>query len=90
MGYAFSDRIDTQLMLAALDIAYCRRKPPKGLIFHSDRGVQYTAKAYRERLETYDIRLFLCPFFREGLKFYWSATVYFKGHIPALCGKSCP
>ena len=33
-----------------------RRKPPKGLIFHSDRGVQYAAKAYRERLEAYGIR----------------------------------
>ena len=56
MGYAFSDRIDTQLTLAALDMAHCRRKPPKGLISHSDRGVQYAAKAYRERLGTYGIR----------------------------------
>lgn len=56
VGYAFSDRIDKQLTLAALDMAYRRRKPPKGLIFHSDRGVQYAAKAYRERLETYHIR----------------------------------
>ena len=56
VGYAFSDRIDTQLTLAALDMAYRRRKPPKGLIFHSDRGVQYAAKAYQERLEAYGIR----------------------------------
>ena len=56
VGYAFSDRIDTQLTLAALDMAYRRRRPPKGLIFHSDRGVQYAARAYRERLETYGIR----------------------------------
>ena len=50
VGYAFSDRIDTQLTLAALDMAYRRRRPARGLIFHSDRGVQYAAKAYRERL----------------------------------------
>ena len=56
VGYAFSDRIDTQLTLAALDMAYRRRRPPKGLIFHSDRGVQYAAKAYRERLDAYGIR----------------------------------
>lgn len=56
VGYAFSNRIDTQLTLAALDMAYRRRKPPKGLIFHSDRGVQYASKAYRERLESYGIR----------------------------------
>ncbi len=53
MGYAFSDRIDTQLTLEALDMAYQSRKPPKGLIFHSDRGVQYASKAYRDRLEEY-------------------------------------
>ncbi len=56
VGYAFSDRIDTQLTLNALDLAYRRRMPPKGLIFHSDRGVQYASKAYRERLEEYHIR----------------------------------
>ncbi len=56
VGYAFSDRIDTQLTLAALDMAYRRRKPGEGLIFHSDRGVQYASKAYRERLEAYGIR----------------------------------
>lgn len=56
VGYAFSDRIDTQLTLAALDMACRRRKPPRGLIFHSDRGVQYAAHAYRERLELYGIR----------------------------------
>ena len=28
----------------------------QGLIFHSDRGVQYAARAYRERLEAYGIR----------------------------------
>ena len=56
VGYAFSDKIDTRLTLAALDMAYRRRKPARGLIFHSDRGVQYAARAYRERLETYGIR----------------------------------
>ena len=56
VGYAFSDHIDTELTLAALDMAYRRRKPPKGLIFHSDRGVQYAARAYRNRLEAYGIR----------------------------------
>ena len=37
-------------------MAYRRRKPSAGLIFHSDRGVQYAARAYRERLEAYGIR----------------------------------
>ena len=50
VGYAFSDRIDTNLTLAALGMAVRRRKPLPGLIFHSDRGVQYAAYAYRQRL----------------------------------------
>ena len=56
VGYAFSDKIDTRLTLAALDMAYRRHKPARGLIFHSDRGVQYAARAYRERLESCGIR----------------------------------
>ena len=56
VGYAFSDRIDTSLTLAALDMAVRRCKPSTGLIFHSDRGVQYAARAFRERLATYGIR----------------------------------
>lgn len=50
VGYAFSDRIDTNLTLAALAMAVRRRRPSQGLIFHSDRGVQYAACAYRQRL----------------------------------------
>ncbi len=55
MDYAFSDRVDTQLTLDDLDMAYRRRESPWGLIFHSDWGVQYASKAYRERLVKYGI-----------------------------------
>jgi putative transposase len=27
-----------EMVLAALDMAYVNRRPPRGLIFHSDRG----------------------------------------------------
>ena len=50
VGYAFSDRIDTNLTIAALDMAVRRCPPLPGLIFHSDRGVQYAAFAYRQHL----------------------------------------
>ena len=49
-------RVHRQMQLAALDTTYRRRKPAKGLIFRSDRGVQYASKAYRERLDAYGIR----------------------------------
>lgn len=56
VGYAFSSRIDTQLTLAALDMAARRERPEPGLIFHSDRGVQYAAAAFRDRLTALGIR----------------------------------
>lgn len=56
MGYAVSSRIDTQLTLAALDMAVRRERPESGLIFHSDRGVQYAATAFRDRLTALGIQ----------------------------------
>jgi transposase InsO family protein len=55
VGYAYSDRIDTQLTLDALDMALRRQKPNPGLIFHSDRGVQYASIAFRNTLERHGI-----------------------------------
>ena len=50
VGYAFSDRIDKDLTLAALNMAAGREQPSSGLIFHSDRVSQYAANAYQKRL----------------------------------------
>ena len=44
------DSLNTFLPLAALDMALTHRKPPSGLVHHSDRGVQYASQAYRQRL----------------------------------------
>ena len=49
VGYAIGRRIDARLTLAALDAAVALRRPP-GCIHHSDRGSQYAAQAYRDRL----------------------------------------
>ena len=55
VAYAFSEHIDTNLTLAALNMAISRRKPAKGLIFHSDRGVQYASVNYRDKLKSHNI-----------------------------------
>ncbi len=34
-------------------MAYFRRKPPKGLVHHSDRGSQYASQEYQQMLESY-------------------------------------
>ena len=50
VGWAMSERIDTTLVLQALSMALLQRKPPAGLLFHSDRGVQYASGDYRHAL----------------------------------------
>lgn len=50
VGYAIGRRIDARLTLAALDTAIDARHPPSDCVHHSDRGSQYAAQAYRDRL----------------------------------------
>jgi putative transposase len=50
VGWALDDTLATTLPLSALDMALTQRKPPAGLVHHSDRGVQYASAAYRHRL----------------------------------------
>jgi putative transposase len=51
IGYALSRRIDTALSLQALRMAMETRRPPMGVIHHSDQGVQYAAHDYVETLQ---------------------------------------
>jgi transposase InsO family protein len=51
VGWAMSERIDTALVLKALAMAIEHRQPPTGLLFHSDRGVQYASGDYRQALQ---------------------------------------
>ncbi len=58
VGWAFEDRLDASLAIAALEKALDARKPkPGSLIDHSDRGMQYASIAYRQRLADRDITL---------------------------------
>lgn len=50
VGWAMSERIDTALVLKALSMALLHRTPPRDLLFHSDRGVQYASANYRGAL----------------------------------------
>ena len=50
VGYAMAGHMKTDLVLQALRSATTRRKPPPGLIHHSDRGSQYTSYAYQHEL----------------------------------------
>ncbi|MBU2712208.1 IS3 family transposase [Zooshikella harenae] len=56
VGWHIDKRMTTDLVCKALIKAYNLRQPPKGLVFHSDRGSQYTSKQYRKLLLSYSIR----------------------------------
>ncbi len=58
-----SNTIDTKLSVAALKMAIYRRKPLKGLLHHSDRGVQYASSAYQNVLKENHI---VCSMSRKG------------------------
>jgi transposase InsO family protein len=53
VGWAMDRHIKTELTLRALHMAIGQRRPDKGLIFHSDRGVQYASTDYREALKNH-------------------------------------
>lgn len=59
VGWALSKRIDTRLCEDALDMAISKRQALgiKGLIHHSDRGVQYASHAYVNRLQSAGISI---------------------------------
>ena len=50
VGWAMGSTLDTAVPLAALMMALRQRKPARGLIHHSDRGVQYASADYRAAL----------------------------------------
>jgi putative transposase len=50
VGWAMSERIDTNLVLKAFGMALLHRNPPPQLLLHSDRGVQYASAEYRHAL----------------------------------------
>ena len=51
-----SERMTADLVCDALQMAIFKRKRPKGVIVHSDRGSQYCSHAYRELLEKHQLQ----------------------------------
>ena len=56
VGWYISKRMTTDLICKAMIKAYNLRQPSKGLVFHSDRGSQYTSRRYQKLLKDYDAR----------------------------------
>jgi putative transposase len=46
VGWSMHDDLKAELVVDALEMAVTRRKPPAGVVHHSDRGSQYTSLAF--------------------------------------------
>jgi putative transposase len=55
VGWAMSERIDSRLVVDALEMAVARRLPGAGLVAHSDRGSQYASEHYQRLLAGHGI-----------------------------------
>lgn len=55
VGWSMSTRIDSRLVVDALEMALARRLPGEGLVAHSDRGSQYASERYQGLLAGHGI-----------------------------------
>jgi transposase InsO family protein len=55
VGWSMGSRIDSRLVVDALEMAIARRLPGAGLVAHSDRGSQYASEHYQRLLAGHEI-----------------------------------
>jgi putative transposase len=63
IGWSMNERMPKELALSALNMALVNRRPPRGLIHHTERGSQYASHAYRNLLSHCGI---ICSMSRKG------------------------
>jgi transposase InsO family protein len=57
VGWATADHLRTDLIAEALNNAVTQRRPESGVIFHSDRGCQYTSAQFGDLADGLGVRL---------------------------------
>lgn len=63
VGWSAANTMKTELCMSALKNAIRKHRPSKGLIHHSDRGVQYCSKEYQKLLKRNHM---ICSMSRKG------------------------
>lgn len=56
VGYSTGKRLTKSLVIESMENAIRWRKPPEGLIFHSDRGSQYASNDFRKLLTKHEMK----------------------------------
>lgn len=57
VGWDLREDLSKALVVHALEMAIVRRRPPQGLIHHSDRGVQYASYEYTDILKSNNFQI---------------------------------
>jgi putative transposase len=63
VGWSLDDHLEASGVCRALRHAIATRRPPPGLVVHSDRGVQYAGEDYQRLLRAHQVR---CSMSRKG------------------------
>ncbi len=78
IGWSMSPRMTAQLACDALQMALWRRKRPRNVIVHTDRGGQYCSADYQAQLKRHNLRGKLLSFAESGM--YPWRTLYQPGN----------
>jgi len=91
VGWSYGPRKDVPLTLRALNRAVASRRPKHGLVFHTDRGSEYAASAFKDWLAELGFRqsmnrpgkmtdnAFIEPFFHS-----MKAEIYHASDLPTM------
>jgi len=84
VGWAISKRIDTDLCLAALQMAL-ETRPARGCIHHSDRGVQYASARYVALLRQHGLQISMSakgnPYDNAFMESFYKTLKYEEVHL---------
>lgn len=82
VGWSMKPNMQADLVKDALAMAWFRRRPAPGLIFHSDRGSQYCSHEFQNALGQWEIRSSMS---RKGNCWDNAPTESFWGRLKAAC-----
>jgi transposase InsO family protein len=82
VGWSMSDSMPADLVAHALKMALVRRRPPAGLLHHSDRGAQYACGVYQDLLGEHGIT---CSMSRVGNCYDNAVMESFWGTLKTEC-----
>ncbi len=84
VGWAISKRIDTELCVAALQMAV-EKRPARGCIHHSDRGVQYASANYVALLRQHGLEISMSakanPYDNAFMESFYKTLKYEEVHL---------